>query len=384
MYPDLSYFLHDVFGTPYDNWTSIFKTFGLLLALAFLGSAWVLRLELIRKEKEGILKPTEIIFKQNKNKNLIPIIINGLIGFILGFKIPFIISQFDHFKNDPAGSLFSAEGNLLAGLLTAFIFGVYSYWESKKEVEKPDKKQIIHPYERTGDITIVAAISGIIGARLFSVFENFDSFLADPMGQIFSGSGLTIYGGLILAFIVVYYYVRKHGIAPIHMMDMAALAIVVGYGIGRLGCHFSGDGDWGIINELQKPVWFVLPDWMWSYNYPNNVINEGVPLANCTANYCKQLVPGVFPTPVYESIAMLIVFILLWNLRTRIKIPGVLFFIYLILQGIERFLIEIIRVNTRYDFLGMELSQAQFISLALLVIGIAGVIILYKKEAKTV
>ncbi|MGE5354843.1 MAG: prolipoprotein diacylglyceryl transferase [Deltaproteobacteria bacterium] len=384
MYPDLSYFLHDVFGTPYDNWTSIFKTFGLLLALAFLGSAWVLRLELIRKEKEGILKPTEIIFKQNKNKNLIPIIINGLIGFILGFKIPFIISQFDHFKNDPAGSLFSAEGNLLAGLLTAFIFGVYSYWESKKEVEKPDKKQIIHPYERTGDITIVAAISGIIGARLFSVFENFDSFLADPMGQIFSGSGLTIYGGLILAFIVVYYYVRKHGIAPIHMMDMAALAIVVGYGIGRLGCHFSGDGDWGIINELQKPFWFILPDWMWSYNYPNNVINEGVPLANCTANYCKQLVPGVFPTPVYESIAMLIVFILLWNLRTRIKIPGVLFFIYLILQGIERFLIEIIRVNTRYDFLGMELSQAQFISLALLVIGIAGVIILYKKEAKTV
>ena len=376
MYPDLSYFFHDVFGTQYDNWTSIFKTFGLLLAIAFLASALVLRLELIRKEKEGILIPTQLLLNNKVKNNYTSIIINTIVGFVLGFKIPMIISEFDRFKLDPAGSLFSGDGNILVGLIAAVGFGAYSFWDYKKNIDKVEEKVIIHPYERTGDIIILAAITGIIGARLFSILENIDSFLTDPIGQIFSGSGLTIYGGLILAFIAVYYYVRKKGIPPIHMMDIAALAIIAGYGIGRLGCHFSGDGDWGIVNEMAKPGWFLLPDWMWSYNYPHNVINEGIPLENCTANYCKQLVPGVFPTSVYESISMLIVFISLWNVRKKIKIAGVLFFIYLILQGIERFLIEMIRVNPKYDFMGMHFSQAQYISILLVIAGIAGIIYL--------
>lgn len=383
MYPDLSYFLHDVFGTNYDNWTSIFKTFGLLMALAFLASALVLRLELIRKEKEGIIKPTQLILSEENKSNYTSLIINAIIGFILGFKIPLIISHFDTFKLDPAGTLFSSEGNIFIGVIIAVVFGGYSYWDYKKNPGNKAGKVIIHPYERTGDITIIAAVSGIIGARLFSILENFDSFLADPMGQIFSGSGLTIYGGLILAFLVVYFYVKKHGIPPIHMMDMASLAIVVGYGIGRLGCHFSGDGDWGIVNEVAKPGWFILPDWMWSFNYPHNVINEGIPLENCSANYCKQLVPGVFPTSVYEFIAMGLIFTVMWKIRKRIKIPGVLFFIYLVLQGIERFLIETIRVNPRYKFLGMELSQAQYISIAFVIIGILGIFFLYKMKTKT-
>ncbi|MBK7095923.1 MAG: prolipoprotein diacylglyceryl transferase [Saprospiraceae bacterium] len=382
MYPDLSYFFHDVFGTPYDNWTSIFKTFGLLMAIAFLVSAWILRLELIRKEKEGFLKPTVLLYG-NENKNLYTsAIINGIVGFILGFKIPLIFSELDRFKQDPAGTLFSTDGNILIALIVAVGFGAYSYWDSKKNAGKTEKEITLHPYERTGDIIIIAAISGIIGARLFSILENFDLFLTDPVGQIFSGSGLTMYGGLIVAFAAVYYYVRKKGIPPLHMMDMAGLAIVVGYGIGRLGCHFSGDGDWGIVNEMTKPGWFILPDWMWSYNYPHNVINEGIPLENCSAHYCKQLVPGVFPTSVYEFIAMLIVFTVMWKIRKRIKIAGVLFFIFLIFQGIERFLIETIRVNPKYIFLGMNLSQAQYISLAIIIAGIIGIFYLYKRHKK--
>jgi phosphatidylglycerol:prolipoprotein diacylglycerol transferase len=383
MYPDLSYFFHDVFGTPYDNWTSIFKTFGLLMAIAFLVSAWILRLELIRKEKEGILTPT-MRLNENENKNfLTSAIINGIVGFILGFKIPLIFTEFERFKQDPAGTLFSIDGNILIAIICAAGFGIYSYLDNKKNAGKTEKQTIVHPYERTGDIIIIAAISGIIGARLFSVIENFDLFLTDPLGQIFSGSGLTMYGGLIVAFGAVYYYVRKNGIPPLHMMDMAALGIVAGYGIGRLGCHFSGDGDWGIVNELAKPGWFIFPDWMWSFNYPHNVINEGIPLENCNAHYCKQLVPGVFPTSVYEFIAMAIIFTGLWKIRKRIKIPGVLFFIYLILQGIERFLIEAIRVNPKYSFAGMELSQAQYISIAFVLIGITGIILLNKMNYKT-
>jgi len=385
MYPDLSYLFHDLFGSSYDNWTSIFKTFGLLLAIAFLTSAYVLKLELQRKEKEGIIKAVPIVEKDKENGMIIPLIINFIIGFIIGFKLFFIFFNFDIFKSDPASTLFSSKGNLLGGIIISLIYLGYTYWDLKKNSKssKP-QKSVIHPYERTGDITIIAAVSGLVGARLFSVLENLDSFFQDPIGQLLSGSGLTIYGGLLLAFIVVYWYVKKHGIPPIHMMDMAALAVILGYGIGRLGCQFSGDGDWGIVNEMAKPSWFILPDWLWSYNYPHNVAQQGVAIAGCEADYCRELIPKVFPTPLYESIASVFIFFILWSIRKRIKIAGMLFFIYLIFQGIERFLIETIRVNPRYNYFGYDWSQAQYISIGFLIIGIIGIIYLYKKNKKEI
>lgn len=382
MYPDLSYLFHDLFGTHYDNWTSIFKTFGLLLALAFLASAYVLKLELQRKEKDGLLKAMPVIEKKNKSQStVITLIINFVIGFIIGFKLFFMFSNFDAFKADPAAILLSGKGNIIGGIIIGLVYFAYTYWDLKKTKESTEiKKTIIHPYERTGDITIIAAVSGLIGARLFSVLENLDSFFADPLGQLLSGSGLTIYGGLILAFFIVYLYVKKNGIPPIHMMDMAALAVIMGYAVGRLGCQFSGDGDWGIVNEMAKPSWFLLPDWLWSFNYPHNVAQQGIIIDGCQAHYCRHLIPKVFPTPLYESIASFGIFFLLWSLRKKIKIAGVLFFIYLILQGIERFLIEIIRVNPRYNYFGYDWSQAQYISIGFILIGILGVVVLYKKN----
>ena len=382
MYPDLSYLFHDLFGTQYDNWTSIFKTFGLLLALAFLASAYVLKLELIRKEKDGLLKAIPFIEKKEKsNSIIIPLIINFVVGFIIGFKLFFIFSNFAIFKANPADIIFSSKGNILGGIIIGLVYLAYTYWDLKNKNESSSpKKTVIHPYERTGDITIIAAVSGLIGARLFSVLENLDSFFADPLGQLLSGSGLTIYGGLILAFIAVYIYVKKHGIPPIHMMDMAALAVIMGYAVGRLGCQFSGDGDWGIVNEMAKPGWFFLPDWLWSFNYPHNVAQQGIMIEGCHAEYCHQLIPKVFPTPLYESIASFGIFFFLWALRKKIKIAGMLFFIYLILQGIERFLIETIRVNPRYNYFGYDWSQAQYISIGFILIGVFGVVYLYKKN----
>ena len=381
MYPDLSYLFHDLFGTDYDNWTSIFKTFGLLLALAFLASAYVLKLELIRKEKEGILSPIPIVPKKDNSENIIfPLIINLIIGFIIGFKLFYIIGNFDIFKANPAGIIFSSKGNLLGGIIIGLVYLAYTYWDLKnKDKSEAAKKTVVHPYEKTGDITILAAVSGLIGARLFSVLENLDSFFADPMGQLLSGSGLTIYGGLILAFIVVYIYIKKQGIPPIHMMDVAALAVIMGYAVGRLGCQFSGDGDWGIVNEMAKPGWFFLPDWLWSFHYPHNVAQQGIMIEGCQAEYCRQLMPKVFPTPLYESIASFGIFAFLWSLRKKLRVPGMLFFIYLILQGIERFLIEIIRVNPRYNYFGYDWSQAQYISIGFVLIGIIGLIYLKKK-----
>jgi phosphatidylglycerol:prolipoprotein diacylglycerol transferase len=382
MYPDLSYLFHDLFNTPYDNWTSVFKTFGLLLAIAFVVAAYVVYIELKRKEKEGIIKPITKLKKGQKNISYSSLLINSLIGFILGYKLIYIFLNFEVFQQDGAGMVFSSLGNWPGGIVFGLLYGGYYYWNwyRKKEELAKDTTVTIHPYEKTGDIIVIAAVSGIVGARLFSILENLDSFFQDPIGQLFSGSGLTIYGGLIVAFIVVYYFVKKWGIPPIHMMDIAALAIILGYGIGRLGCHFSGDGDWGIVNEAAKPAWFILPDWMWAYDYPNNVADAGVLMEGCEAKYCRRLVPPVYPTPVWETILSLLIFAFLWIMRKRIKIAGILFFMYMVLNGIERFFIETIRVNPRYDFMGLNWSQAQYISIGMILGGIIGIVYLYRRS----
>lgn len=388
MFPDLSYFLHYVFGTQPDNWTAIFKTFGLFLGMCFFVSAYILYIEFKRKEKEGLLTPRRVKVVEGQGPNWTEGIINSLIVFFLGFKIPYIASHFEDFKTDGAGMVFSSKGNIGIGILFLVLSIGYFLW-NKNKAKQNVKKEVfknLYPHQRVGDITVVAAIFGILGSRLFSIFENMESFFRDPLGQLFSGSGLTIYGGLILAFIAVYYYVKKNGIPPIHVMDAVAPALIVGYGVGRLGCQFSGDGDWGIVNELAKPGWFFLPDWLWSYSYPHNVLNEGIPIVGCEFIHCSELSPGVFPTPIYETFFCLLIFLILWALRKRLHVAGALFFVYMILNGIERFFIEKIRVNEKYDFLGLDLSQAQYIAIAFILVGIGALVYLYKfkkKEVKT-
>ena len=381
MYPDLSYFFHDLIGTAPDNAFSVIKTFGLFLAFAFVTSAYTLYLEFKRREESGVFAPS-IITKSFDKKYLIKnMIINGLIAFFFGLKLPYIFQNFDSFKANPASIVFSTKGNLLIGLIAAMAFACYYYFaEQKSEYFGKLIKERVWPSQRISDITIVAAISGILGARLFSIFENMEGFISDPLGTLFSGSGLTIYGGLILAFVVVYWYVNKVGIRPIEMMDAVAPALVVGYGVGRMGCHFSGDGDWGIVNESDKPAWFLLPDSFWSYSYPRNVLREGVEMSDCLGQYCRELSPSVFPTPIYEIIACTIIFVVLWSLRKRIKIPGVIFFIYLTLNGVERFFIEQIRVNERYDLLGLNWSLSQTIAFIFIIMGASGVLYLMKSK----
>ena len=373
MYPDLSYFFHDFFGTDVDNWTSIFKTFGVFLALVFVVSFYIIRSEIRRKHAEGIIPDLSI--KVAASSPLKEGIANSIFGFIIGFKIPMIYSNFADFKTNPASMVFSAEGNWAMGIGAAVLFGIYSYMMGQNRPVYAGGTAKVHPAEKSGDIILIAAFSGIIGSRLFSILENLDSFWADPMGQLLSGSGLTIYGGLILAFFAVSFYIRRIGIPQLHMMDIASLALLIGYGVGRMGCQFSGDGDWGIANENPKPDWFVFPDWAWAYDYPRNVADfhqQGAKIADCVGNFCTHLTPPVYPTPIYEIAFAIVAFLLLWSLRTKIKTPGRLFFLYLILSTFARFWVESIRVNPRYDILGLDWSQAQWISAILFVIGLIG------------
>lgn len=379
MYPDLSYILHDIIGTDPDNWTSIFKTFGLCLAAALLSSGWLVMLELRRKEQEGLLPKIKIKTLDKHKAAIKEAVINGIIGFIIGFKLPFIIMNFEVFKADPAGNIFSADGNWLIGIAMAGIFAAYYYYTGKNtevEATMTPGEYLVSPYKKSGDILLIAGVFGVIGARLFSILENWSDFVKHPIETIFSGSGLTVYGGFLIGGLAVFLYIKKIGIKPIHLLDCAAPALIIGYGVGRMGCHFSGDGDWGIVSALSQPSWFFLPDWMWSFDYPRNVLNQGMAIEGCEWKYCKQLTEGVYPTSVYEIIISFITLAFIWFLRTRVKIAGMIFFIYLVLMGLARFLIEFIRVNEKYELFNLGWSMSQWIALGFMLSGVIGIIVL--------
>lgn len=369
-----------------------------MLALAFVACAWLLKSELRRLENNGLLKAQE--GKPRAAYTLSDLILNAIITSVIAAKIPYIFGHFDEFKSNPASVIFSKLGNWPIGILLGAAMGAYLYY-TKYSKQKPavTESVLIHPHEKTMDIIFLAAISGVVGSRLFSILENLDDFVQDPIGNLFSGSGLTVYGGLILAFITVYWYVKKAGIRPIYMMDIAGMGILLGYAIGRIGCQIAGDGDWGIVAAPQ-PSWWFLPDWLWSYNYPHNVATEGIPMEGCDMaafaetrgyaearcleacgmKYCLQLSEPVYPTPVYETILSLLGFGILWLVRKRIQIAGMLFFIYMIYNGIERFFIETIRVNEKYNYFGVEWSQAQYISIGFILVGLAGIAYLSRKK----
>ncbi|MFN8338441.1 MAG: prolipoprotein diacylglyceryl transferase family protein [Saprospiraceae bacterium] len=404
MYPDLSYLFHDLFGTNVDNWTSIVKTFGLLLVLALVACGIMLKSELERLERAGKILPQKVTDVMTSKLSLMDILFNSFLSLFFGAKISAAFFNFDKIKGDPASFIFSKEGNWPIGILLAALTVAYYYWQNSKADHQPKTKEYLrYPSTKTNDIIMMAGLSGVLGSKLFSITEDLPGFFKDPLGSLFSGSGLNVYGGLILAFIVVYWYVKKIGIKPIYMMDIAGMGILLGYAIGRIGCQLSGDGDWGIVASA-TPDWWFLPDWLWSYNYPNNVSNDGTLLAQCNVEafdaarasrlsieeccqqscgmrYCHELKPGVYPTPIYETTFGLLAFFLLWINRNKFTIPGTIFFLYMVLNGVERFLIETIRVNEKYQLFGLNWSQAQYISILFIMTGFGGLYYLFSKKS---
>lgn len=438
MYPNLYYALNDWFGWEV-NVFRIFYTFGIFVALAFIIAAWVLTLELKRKEKQGLLKPREEIITTGNPATFFELFINGLVGFIFGYKLigAFIASRQQGI--DLQEYIFSSEGSWPGGLIIGAVLAFLKYRErNKQKLAKPEKRTIrIWPHDRVGDIVIFALIFGIIGAKLFDNLENWDRFIQNPIGNLLSPSGLTFYGGLIFAAIAIFLYARKKGISLLHLTDAAAPALMIAYAIGRMGCQISGDGDWGIYNsayisdlpghaiaatpeqfqqKLQEhSTYFLngsvndsvgtstmvtdrisetldkaphksfkgpdfLPTWMFAYTFPHNVNEDGILLPNCEGKYCRALPQPVFPTSFYEIVACGLLFLILWFSRKKIKAPGVMFCLYLILNGIERFLVETIRVNTTYSIFGFHPTQAELISLVLVLTGILGVIYFTRKN----
>jgi prolipoprotein diacylglyceryl transferase len=377
MYPNLYYLVKDLFGIKIEA-LQLINSFGFFVAFAFIGSGVVLFKELKRKEKLGEFIALEETFVVGAPATKSELITAFGFGFLFGFKIigAFIIE--DALSNTQAFIL-SLRGSYVAGFLVGAIM-LYLKWKEKEKVKlaAPEtKKYMVWPHDRVGDIVLQAALWGFLGAKIFHNLENLDDFAKDPIGSLISFSGLTFYGGLIIATIAIIFYIRKFKIRVIHFADAMAPTMLFAYAAGRIGCHISGDGDWGIVNNNPKPFTW-LPDWMWAYKYPHNVINEGVPMPDCIGNYCNQLKETVYPTTFYEVVLTFVLFFVIWMLRKKITQPGILTGIYLIFAGGERFLIEKIRVNNRISALPFQPTQAELISTCLILLGI--VFLIFSKK----
>lgn len=224
-----------------------------------------------------------------------------------------------------------------------------------------------HVHTLVTDMVLVSVLAGIVGARVFDILDNLDRFLANPLSMILTRSGFSIYGGLCFGIVAGVVFVKRRAVPIMPMLDATAPALMLGYGLGRLGCQIAGDGDWGITaNMLVKPGW--LPEWLWAQTYDGNI--AGIIISP----------PGVYPTPIYELVMALAVFWALWRLRLHHHRAGYLFSTYLLLAGFERLLIEKIRVNTRYDVFGAHITQAEAISFLLVLAGLVGVLMTLRKQ----
>lgn len=213
-----------------------------------------------------------------------------------------------------------------------------------------------------GDMAVVSVIAGLVGARVFDILDHPAALLADPLAVIFTRSGFSIYGGLCFGLVAGLVFLKRRSIPVVPMLDATAPSLMLGYAIGRLGCQLSGDGDWGLAADPSlQPAW--LPHWLWAQTYDGNIVGVVIPR------------PGVYPTPLYESIAALALFGVLWLMRSGRQRPGCLFSVYLIFAGFERLLVEKIRINPPHDWLGVQLTQAEAVSILLVCAGLIGVLL---------
>jgi phosphatidylglycerol---prolipoprotein diacylglyceryl transferase len=223
----------------------------------------------------------------------------------------------------------------------AFIVAGAVIWRRLGELGKP----VDWAYE----MGFAALVGGLVGSRLDFIIENYSDVKHDLFGNLFSGSGLVWYGGVIGGAIGVFLWAWWRGFLTLALLDLAAPALAVGYAIGRCGCQLSGDGDYG-------KAW----NGPWAMAYPDGT---------------KPTDQTVHPTPVYETLTMGLVALVLWRLRDRFT-NGTLFALYLLLAGTERFLVEFIRRNSD---VAIGLTFAQLLSLAMMIAGGVWLLLAYRR-----
>jgi phosphatidylglycerol:prolipoprotein diacylglycerol transferase len=201
-------------------------------------------------------------------------------------------------------------------------------------------RELGEPPEWTWELTFSVMVGGLVGSRLDFMVENWSDVKHDLLGNLFSGSGLVWYGGVVGGALGAVLWARRRNYLHWGLADLASVPLALGYAIGRIGCQLSGDGDYGIHSTLP-----------WAMAYPKGTVPTTV---------------EVHPTPIYETLAMGLVALVLWQYRDRLT-GGRLFALYLVLAGIERLLVEFIRRN---DEVALGLTLPQLLSIGMIIFGV--------------
>lgn len=209
-------------------------------------------------------------------------------------------------------------------------------------------------------LVVWGAIGGLVGARLYDVIDNWPIYMANPLSIVFSGAGFVWYGGLIGGVISTWLVARHYKIRFLVATDMCAPALILGQAFGRMGCQLSGDGDWGLPSKLP-----------WAMAYPRAIVgwnSDTVLKLNSQHQLVSGFYPGVRvqPTPLYEVLLYVAIFCVLWSVRKKASIDGQLLYLYMMLAGLARFMVEFVRINPRVLW---GLSEAQLISIVMMVVG---------------
>lgn len=206
--------------------------------------------------------------------------------------------------------------------------------------------------ELASSMVFAAAMGGLLGARLLFIVEEWGGFLQSPWDYILSGSGFSWFGGLLGGSLAVVWLARQNGIYWLKAADISAPGLALGYGVGRIGCFLAGDATWGKVTDVP-----------WGMAFHDAVAGWADPLTGV------PYPPGVtvHPTQLYELVQSLIVFGVLWSVRKRRFPQGTIFWLYLMLAGSMRFIVEFWRVNS---IVGLNMTEYQWMSLALIVLGL--------------
>ena len=218
--------------------------------------------------------------------------------------------------------------------------------------------------ELTSALVFADVLGGLVGARVLFIFEEWSGFLRSPWDYIFTGAGFTWYGGFLGGALAVSWVAVKKKIPWHTAADIAAPALTIAYGVGRIGCHVAGDGDWGRVTDVA-----------WGVAYTKAIIgwvdpSTGIPYP-----------PGVrvHPTPIYEFLQSALIFGILWALRKKGYAAGTMFWLCLILTGLARFVVEFWRINPA---IGAGLTEAQWFGIVLTIAGSLQLLRLYMARAR--
>jgi phosphatidylglycerol---prolipoprotein diacylglyceryl transferase len=214
-------------------------------------------------------------------------------------------------------------------------------------------KELGKPTDWAYEVIFAGLVGGIVGSRIDFILQNWDDASDDLLGNVFSGSGLVWFGGLVGGAVGVVLWAWRRGFLGLQLLDVCAVPLALGYAIGRVGCQVSGDGDYGTGSDLP-----------WAMSYPDGTL---------------PTTDDVHPTPIYESLTVGLIALGLWHLRGRLA-PGGVFAVYLVAVGVERLLVEFIRRN---DDVALGLTLAQLVSVALIAAGAAWIVQMRQRLVET-